>query len=66
VDLVLRFVMQRGFRRFREGDHFAWAVIAACAYLLRRTMRPEPPATLVIGRDDRLVISAADAPAPSD
>lgn len=64
MDTLLRYVMRQGFRRFRDGDHFSWAVIAACAYLLRRALREQPPSTLLVGRDQSYLVSPVDAPAP--
>jgi hypothetical protein len=66
MDYLLRTVMRQGFRRFRDGDHFAWAVVAACAFLLRRAMRPEAPHTVVLGRGESLLIGPADAPVSQD
>jgi hypothetical protein len=64
VDRLLRYVMRQSFRRFREGDHFSWAVIAAVAFLVRRALREPPHPTLVVGRDESFMISPADAPVP--
>lgn len=66
MDLILRFAMRQGFRRFRDGDHFAWAVLAACAYLLRRAIRADPPTTLLMRRGESFVISPADSPVPQN
>lgn len=40
IDAVLRRLTRTGFRRALGGDHWAWFVIAAAAFLLRRARRP--------------------------
>ncbi|MHB1552843.1 MAG: hypothetical protein ACYCSX_07495 [Acidimicrobiales bacterium] len=40
VDSLLRRVARSGLRRGLAGEHWAWLVIAAAAFLLRRARRP--------------------------
>ncbi|HTX62687.1 MAG TPA: hypothetical protein VMD28_03560 [Acidimicrobiales bacterium] len=41
IDSLLRRATRAGMRRGLAGGHWAWLVIAAAAYVLRRARRPE-------------------------
>jgi hypothetical protein len=59
MDLLLRRIMRTAARRGMRGEHWAWFVIAAAAFALRRARRREDPLvysqTVVPG--DRLLLS---------
>jgi hypothetical protein len=41
LDSLLRRVARSGLRRGLAGEHWAWLVIAAAAFVLRRARRPD-------------------------
>jgi MYXO-CTERM domain-containing protein len=54
VDALLRRLARTAFRRATGGEHWAWWVIALCAFVLRRARRrPELVTTLDLGKGDR-------------
>jgi hypothetical protein len=65
VQFLLREITRRGMRRWRQGDHYAWGIAAAAAWMLRRALREPQPQTLFIRRGESLFIGPARPPRQS-
>ena len=53
MDALLRRLARAGFRRGLAGEHRAWLLVAAAAYVLRRARRPSE-------RTERIRLRAGD------
>jgi hypothetical protein len=65
MDTLLHYVQVRAFSRGLRGNHTAWFVVAAAAWMLLRAMRHEDVVyrtRLKVG--ERLMISTATGPSP--
>jgi hypothetical protein len=59
VDYLLRRLVRTSMRRGLAGEHWAWLLLGATAWVLRRALRPPGPVVLStpIERGERLLIT---------
>jgi hypothetical protein len=59
MDSLLRWLVRTATRRGMRGEHWAWFVLAAGAYLLQRSRRREPPVVFSrqVKSGERLLVS---------
>jgi|HubBroStandDraft_1064217.scaffolds.fasta_scaffold1341681_2 hypothetical protein len=71
MDYLLRRLLRAALRRGRQGEHWAWFVLAAGAYVLQRARRRQDPLVYSsrINPGDRLLVSIrspkGEAPDPA-
>lgn len=67
VDALLRRLSRIGLRRALAGEHWAWAVLAVAAFVLRRSRRPVDDAvSLRVRPGERYVVTLTAPGSASD
>lgn len=63
IDSALRWLTGLGVRRGRAGEHWAWFVLALCAWLLRRSRRQDLEVNQVVGlrRGESVIVRRFDS-----